>query len=332
MQSSPEQLLTNRRLLNFMNTITNLTHHLLEQHNHSSASRDLAEILNQLALAGKIISRDINKAGLVDILGSTGKINPQNEEMQKLDEYANTLFIEILRQIPHIRAVGSEELPEIISFDEHKATGQYIVLFDPLDGSSNIDVNVSVGTIFSIFKKKSKGFDLEKSDYLQPGKNLVAAGYLLYGSSTMLVYSASKGVHGFTLDPSIGEFLLSHPHIKVPQEATYYTINESYSPTWEQKTHDLVTSLKKQKLNARYVAAMVADCHRNLLKGGLFIFPATSKYPQGKIRLMYEAIPFTYIYTQAGGYGSNGEQDILQIQPQTLHQRTPVFIGNTELL
>ncbi len=316
-----------------MTPITNLTHHLLDQHNHSTDARDVAAILNQIVLASKVISREINKAGLVDILGSTGKSNVQNEEVQKLDEYSNHLFIELLRQVPQVRAVGSEELPDIISFDEHKSAGRYIVLFDPLDGSSNIDVNISVGTIFVIFKKKSSGFSLEEEDYLQSGKNIVAAGYTLYGSSTMLVYSSGKGVHGFTLDPSIGEYLLSHPHMRLPKNLEYYTINESYSSSWDAQLSEFVSSLKQKGLNARYVAAMVADCHRNLLKGGLFLFPATKRHPQGKIRLMYEAIPFSYIFEQAGGIGvnqikSSKAKNILHIQPKTLHQRTPVFIGS----
>ena len=314
--------------------LTNLTHHLLDQHGHDQDARNLATIINQIVIASKIISREVNKAGLVDILGSAGKTNIQDEEVQKLDEYTNTICIELLRQIPQVKAVGSEEMEKMVIFKDHKATAQYVVLLDPLDGSSNIDVNVSIGTIFAIYKKQSKGISFKKSDYLQPGSNLVASGYTLYGSSTMLVYTSGYGLHGFTLDPSIGEFLLSHEHIKFPKMGKYYSINESYTPKWTEGIKKYVDEVKtnkdvtKKPKNARYIGSLVADFHRNLLKGGVFLYPSDKKNPHGKLRLMFEAIPFAFMAEQAGGYASNGTQSILTIEPKELHQRVPLFIGN----
>ncbi|MEN8253216.1 MAG: class 1 fructose-bisphosphatase [Patescibacteria group bacterium] len=314
-----------------MKPLINFSHHLLSNQSYSNEARDLASVINQIVLASKIISREINKAGLVDILGSTGKTNIQEEEVQKLDEYTDQLMTDLLRQIPQIRAVGSEEMEEICDFQEHKNTGKYIVLSDPLDGSSNIGVNVSVGTIFVIFKKKSKGSKLLKSDYLQPGQQAVAAGYILYGSSTMLVYSTGYGVHGFTLDQSIGEFILSHENIKISQKLKYYSTNEAYEPLWNKQTKKFVSRIKQTpNIKARFVGSMVADCHRNLLEGGVFILSGDKKNPNGKLRLMFEVIPFSFLNHQAGGYASNGTQDILNIQPKKLHQRVPIFIGNKE--
>lgn len=320
-----------------MPNLTNLTGHLLRQDTYSQQCLELANIINQLTLAAKLVSREVTKAGLVDILGTTGETNVQQEAVQKLDVFANQTFLDLLEQSPYVRAMGSEELAELVVFDEtYHQDSQYIVHLDPLDGSSNIDVNVSVGTNFVIFKKQSQGGELGKKDYLQPGKNAVCAGYIVYGSSTMLVYSTGKGVHGFTLDPSIGEFLLSHENMKLPKASTIYSINESYEPKWEQALKKLIAEykIKPNSLDkirtARYIGSLVADFHRNLLKGGIFLYPADKKHPNGKLRLLYEGIPFAYLIEQAGGYASDGQQSVLEIEPEELHQRIPLFIGNTE--
>ncbi|MBD3250055.1 MAG: class 1 fructose-bisphosphatase [Candidatus Pacebacteria bacterium] len=320
-----------------MPNVINLTRHLLEQNTYSEECLELANIINQLALAAKLVSREVTKAGLVDILGTTGETNVQNEQVQKLDVYANNTFIELLKQSPYVKAVGSEELPKLQVFDEfYHQNSDYIVHLDPLDGSSNIDVNISVGTNFVIFRRRDQGEELTKQDYLQPGKNAVCAGYVVYGSSTMLVYSNGKGVHGFTLDPSIGEFILSHPDLKLPEASTIYSINESYAPKWDQAFSDHVASYKSQKNSlgktrtARYIGSLVADFHRNLLKGGIFLYPADKKHPRGKLRLLYEGIPFAYLIEQAGGAASDGQRPVLEIEPTELHQRIPLFVGNKE--
>lgn len=315
----------------------NLTAHLLQTHVFDETSRELAEILNQLVLASKLVSHKTNRAGLTDILGAAGKTNVQDEEVQKLDEYAHRAFVSLLKQSPFVKAVGSEEEPEIIIFNEsYHHDAKYIVHLDPLDGSSNIDVNVSVGTNFLIFKKQSSGSKLETSDYLQSGKNAVCAGYVLYGSSTMLVYSTGKGVHGFTLDPNIGEFVLSHENMKLPAKSTIYSVNESYQPQWVQSLQEYVAQVKTDQdvsgkpKTARYIGSLVADFHRNLLKGGIYLYPADTKHPNGKLRLLYEGIPFAYLAKAAGGYASDGKQDVLEIVPTELHQRSPFFVGNRE--
>ncbi|MBT3249777.1 MAG: class 1 fructose-bisphosphatase [Candidatus Pacebacteria bacterium] len=318
-----------------MPPITNLTDHLLKAHVFNQRSRELAEILNQIMISAKIVSHKTNRAGLTDILGAAGKTNVQDEEVQKLDEYAHDIFVRLLKQSPYIKAVGSEEEPDLIVFNEdYHDQAEYIMHMDPLDGSSNIDVNVSVGTIFLIYRKQSFGQNLEKSDYLQPGKNAVCAGYVLYGSSTMLVYSTGQGMHGFTLDPNIGEFLLSHEDMTLPEASNIYSVNESYQPKWDQALADHVSQMKTDQdisgkpKTARYIGSLVADFHRNLLKGGIFLYPADKKHPNGKLRLLYEGIPFAFLIKAAGGYASDGQQDVLEIVPTELHQRAPLFIGN----
>jgi fructose-1,6-bisphosphatase I len=318
-----------------MPPITNLTDHLLKAHVFNQRSRELAEILNQIMISAKIVSHKTNRAGLTDILGAAGKTNVQDEEVQKLDEYAHDIFVRLLKQSPYVKAVGSEEEPDLIVFNEgYHDQAEYIVHMDPLDGSSNIDVNVSVGTIFLIYRKQSSGQNLEKSDYLQPGKNAVCAGYVLYGSSTMLAYSTGEGIHGFTLDPNIGEFLLSHENMMLPDKSKIYSVNESYQPKWDQVFADHVSQMKTDQdisgkpKTARYIGSLVADFHRNLLKGGIFLYPADKKHPNGKLRLLYEGIPFAFLIKAAGGYASDGQQDVLEIVPTELHQRIPLFIGN----
>lgn len=313
--------------------LTNLTSQLLQQHAHSQQARDLAAILNQIVFGGKLISRDINKAGLVDILGATGRTNIQAEAVQKLDEHANTILVSLLSELPQVRAIGSEEVDELITLDQHSATGQYLVLLDPLDGSSNIDVNVAVGTIFTILTLPRGLKRVRPQDYLVSPPPILAAGYILYGSSTMLVYSSGQGVHGFTLDPSIGEFLLSHPHLKLSPTGSIYSINESYAPNWTPEFRAYIESLKTSQnaggkpKSARYIGTLVADFHRNLLKGGIFLYPADSKHPEGKLRLLYEAWPFAYLAEQAGGAATNGQSRILELKPNNLHQRTALVVG-----
>lgn len=314
-----------------MHLPTNLTQHLLQQHSHSAEARTIAQIMNQIVYGTKVISREVNTAGLVDITGSTGKKNVQDEEVQKLDELTNNIFIELFRVLPAVSAYASEELEEIVSLDEHGVVGQYVVAMDPLDGSSNIDVNVSIGTIFAIFKKPKKTMPVG-IDTLQP-QNLVAAGYVIYGSSTMFVYSTGKGLHGFTLDPSIGEFLLSHEHMRIPEEGTIYSINESYEPKWSEAMRRYVQEVKTKHdvsgkaKSARYIGSLVADFHRNLLKGGIYLYPADKKHAEGKLRLLFEAYPLAFLVEQAGGMASDGVTRILKKNLQALHQRTPLYIG-----
>jgi len=318
------------------------SHILQMQKLHPSASGDFTGLLSDITFAAKIISREVNKAGLVDILGETGTENVQGEQVQKLDEYANNVFLKCLGTKGQVCAMGSEELADPIYVDTHEGTGRYIVVFDPLDGSSNIDANVSVGTIFAIYRRVSALDRVGEQDILQSGRELAAAGYVIYGSSTMFVYTThSGGVHGFTLDPSIGEFLLSHENLKTPFEAKSYSVNEAYEPRWTPEVREVVRQLKYGRtsssrqdaptkgvdISSRYIGSLVADFHRNLLYGGVFLYPPTVSKPGGKLRLMCEAAPLAMVCANAGGYASDGTQDILDIKPETLHQRVPLYIG-----
>ena len=317
-----------------------ITQHILDQERQNpEATGAFTHLLNELIVAAKVISREVNKAGLTDILGATGDLNIQQEEVQKLDVFANRVIIERMQHIGQLCCMGSEELADLIEIPDKYPKGNYILLFDPLDGSSNIDVNVSIGTIFGIYRKVSDdvNVDYTVSDVLQPGIKQVAAGYFLYGSSTMMVYSTGDGVHGFTLYPSVGEFLLSHPGIRIPEKGKIYSVNEGYYGYWDEKTKALVDYFKtKDKetgrpYKARYVGSLVADFHRNLLKGGIFMYPADQKDPRkpsGKLRLMVEANPLAMVVKEAGGYASDGYGPILEIQPKELHQRTPLYIGS----
>lgn len=310
--------------------LTNLTLHLLKQHSYDADARDIAMIMNQIVFGSKLVSRDINRAGLADVLGSTGTINVQDEEVQKLDQQTNDTFIQLFDQIPQVAAYASEELEDLVPY-EHGSSGQYVVMMDPVDGSSNIDVNGSVGTIFGIYRKPTPT-TTNLASLLQPGTKLVAAGYVLYGSSTIFVYSTGYGVHGFTLEPSLGEFLLSHEHLRFPDLPTHYSINESYQATWDQAISQYIAEVKtktekRPAMGARYIGALVADFHRNLLEGGIYLYPGNKKRPEGKLRLLFEAIPLGFLAEQAGGAVSNGFSPILDLQPQELHQRTPLFIG-----
>ncbi len=321
--------------------ITITEHILKQQRENPEATGAFTTLLHELIVAAKVISREVNKAGLVDILGATGDVNVQEEQVQKLDVFANRVIIERMRHIGQLCCMGSEEVAEPIGIPPQYPRGNYILLFDPLDGSSNIDVNVSIGTIFGIYRRKSTGKDVDYTmdDLLQPGVQQVAAGYFIYGSSTMMVYTTGKGVHGFTLYPSVGEFLLSHEDIRIPQKAKIYSVNEGNYAHWDPTTKSLVDYFKTRDkesgrpYTSRYVGSLVADFHRNLLKGGIFMYPADLKDPKkptGKLRLMVEANPLAMVVERAGGYASDGKGPILRVQPTELHQRVPLYIGSKE--
>ncbi len=320
-----------------MRQITVTEHLLVHQKASPMATGRFTRLLNELILAAKIISREVNKAGLVNILGMTGDTNVQGEEVQKLDELANSILIYRMQRAGFLCAMASEENADFIEIPSQFAQGDYILLFDPLDGSSNIDVNVSIGTIFSIFRRTHKDGPVYMEEVLQKGENQVAAGYFIYGSSTMMVYTTGSGVHGFTLDPSVGEFLLSHPNIKTPEQGKVYSVNESYWDYWDEPTQKCVSSFKSSNnrwgkpYSMRYIGSLVSDFHRNLLSGGVFMYPKDNRDPKkssGKLRLMCEANPLAYVVEQAGGAASDGQKRILEIEPHELHQRVPLFIGS----
>ena len=298
------------------------------------ATGELSGILYDMALAGKMIANKVRSAGLVDILGATSDINVQGEVQQKLDVIANEIVVKAFDHGGRLCAMASEEEPDIIHIPEGFRNGKYVLLFDPLDGSSNIDVNVPVGTIFSVYRKITRGARGEMEDMLQPGRRQVAAGYVIYGSSTMLVYTTGQGAHGFTLDPSIGEFLLSHPHIRIPERARYLSVNDAYEQDWPEHTKALMRRYRgldgmRKPLNVRYVGSLVADFHRNLLGGGIFCYPANEKSQRGKLRLLYEANPLAFIAEQAGGMATDGHRRIMDVEATELHQRTPLYLGST---
>ncbi|WP_025209489.1 class 1 fructose-bisphosphatase [Hippea sp. KM1] len=302
---------------------------LEEQRKYPEAVGDFTLILEQIAFAAKIISREVNKAGLVNILGSIESKNVHGETQQKLDVYSNEQMVKALDPTGKVCAMASEEIEEMLPVSDKSLEGKYAVVFDPLDGSSNIDVNVSIGTIFGIYKRLEDE-DCEKS-LLQCGKNLVCSGYVIYGSSTMFVYTTGQGVNGFTLDPSIGEFLLSHPNIKIPEYGKIYSINESNYFRWPKGIQEYVNFIKQhpdRQYTLRWIGSLVADFHRNLLKGGVFLYPEDSKNKNGKLRLVYEANPMAFIIENAGGMATDGKQRILDIKPQSLHQRVPLIIGS----
>lgn len=321
---------------------TTITEHLLrQQRSHPEATGSLTHLLSELIVAAKVISREVNQAGMVDILGATGDVNVQGEQVQKLDVFAHRIITERMQHVGQLCCMASEEYADLIDIPANFPKGDYIILFDPLDGSSNIDVNVSIGTIFSILKKESQETKIDHllNDALQPGYKQVAAGYFVYGSSTIFVYTTGTGVHGFTLIPSAGEFLLSHEDIRIPEKGNIYSVNESNFPYWDEKTKALIEYFKSvdndsgRPYTSRYVGSLVADFHRNLLKGGIFLYPADNKdpkKPKGKLRLMVEANPLSMIVEQAGGYASDGYGPIMEVKPETLHQRTPLYIGSKQ--
>ena len=304
------------------------------------ATGELSMLLRDIGLAAKRVNVEVNKAGLVDILGDAGSVNVQGEDVKKLDVFANNQFIGVTRHGISCAGVGSEENDDIVIFDDEVSNNsKYVMLMDPLDGSGNIDVNVSIGTIFSIYRRISeKGGPVNLQDFLQPGNRQVAAGYIIYGSSTMLVYATKRGVNGFTLDQSIGEFTLSHPDIKCPDNGNIYSVNHGNFFRYEEGVRKYI-NVCQQKTKAdggpytqRYIGSMVADVHRNLIKGGIFMYPGTTDKPKGKLRLLYECNPFAYIVERAGGKATNGTQRILDIDPTELHQRTPFFIGSIKMM
>jgi fructose-1,6-bisphosphatase I len=301
-----------------------------------NATGELSGLLRDIGLAAKRVHVEVNKAGLVDILGDAGTMNVQGEEVKKLDIYANNQLVGVLRHGVSCAGIGSEELDDIVVFDDEISNkSKYVCLFDPLDGSSNIDVNVSIGTIFSVFRRVSElGKPATKEDFLQQGVKQVAAGYVIYGSSTMLVYATRRGVNGFTLDQSVGEFTLSHPDIKCPDTGRIYSVNHGNFFQYEEKIQNYIHECqRKTKDNGgpytqRYIGSMVADVHRNLIKGGIFMYPGTTDKPKGKLRLLYECNPFAFIVEIAGGKATNGKERILEVQPTEIHQRTPFFVGS----
>lgn len=302
-----------------------------KQEDFPYATGELSQLLRDIALATKIVNREINRSGLIDITGAYGNRNVQGEEQQKLDVIANIRFIRALRNGGEVCTILSEEEEGMIQTGNKQ--GKYIVAIDPLDGSSNIDVNVSIGTIFSIYRRVSAtGIDGQEEDCLQSGTRQVAAGYVIYGSSTMLVYTTGNGVNGFTYEPSLGEFFLSHPEITTPTTGTVYSVNEGISRGFSAATNAFLAYCKDQNYAARYIGSLVADFHRNLLKGGIYLYPATASAPKGKLRLMYECNALAFIVEQAGGKSSSGFVRTLDIQPTALHERCPFFIGSTELV
>ena len=302
------------------------------------ARGEFTNLLYDLALAAKIISHKTNRAGLVDILGRAGAVNIQGEVQQKLDVYADEVIFRMCDHTGRVCVMASEEHEDIRHIPEPFKKGNYALVYDPLDGSSNIDVNVSIGTIFGIYRCLDWEQRGRLEDVLQPGRNLAAAGYILFGASTILVYSTGNGVHGFTLDPELGEFLLSHPNMRFPDPPAYYSVNASYFEHWSPQVQQYMRYLQGRHgdnpytLSSRYIGSLVADFHRNLLRGGVFCYPAEANKPLGKMRLLYEANPLAFLAEQAGGYASDGNGPILDIRPTELHQRVPLFIGNQPLV
>ncbi|MFH0810848.1 MAG: class 1 fructose-bisphosphatase [Pseudomonadota bacterium] len=319
--------------------ITVTEHILIRQKEQPEATGAFSRLLAELTVAAKIISREVNKAGLVEVLGATGRFNVQGERVRKLDLFADDVIVSRMERCGQLCAMASEENADIIDIPLKYPRGNYALLFDPLDGSSNIDANVSIGTIFSIQRKVSKGEDACPEDLIQQGRRQVAAGYFVYGSSTMMVYTTGKGVFGFTLDPSVGELLLSHESIRIPERGKSYSVNEGNYAFWDEGVRRYIDSLKRSPLeggrvySARYIGSLVADFHRTLLYGGIFMYPADSKDPKkpsGKLRLLYECAPLAFVCEQAGGLASDGHGPILDIDAQELHQRAPLFIGSRE--
>jgi fructose-1,6-bisphosphatase I len=302
-----------------------------QQSNFPFAKGEFSQLLRDIAIASKIVNREINRAGLANIAGSYGSQNNHGEEQQKLDIVANVRFIRALKLGGEVCAIASEEDEELIDTGNHN--GKYVVAIDPLDGSSNIDVNVAVGTIFSIYRRKTAvGTAPTQEDILQKGTEQVAAGYILYGSSTMMVLTSGAGVDGFTYEPSLGEYYLSHPGMRMPQAGKIYSVNESSFAGFPPGVQDYINHCHELNYSARYIGSFVADFHRNLLKGGIFMYPESAKAPLGKLRLMYECFPLAFIVEQAGGKASSGSGRIMEIQPEKLHQRTPLYIGSTEMV
>jgi len=317
--------------------VITLERHIIEgERAHPGATGNFSNILRDLSLAVKIIWREVSKAGLVNILGVTGTQNVHGDQVKKLDVLADEVIFKAMDHTGHLCVMGSEEHEEALMIPADYPKGKYVLLYDPLDGSSNIDANVSIGTIFSIYRRITQNGDGSLEDCIQPGYKQIAAGYVVYGSSTMLVYTAGDGVHGFTLDPSIGEFLLSHEDIKIPKCGKIYSVNEGNYNWWELGVKKYIKYLQKEDkatnrpYTSRYIGSLVADVHRTLLYGGIFMYPGDSRNPKGKLRLMYEGNPLAFIVEQAGGRAIDGKQRILDVVPTSLHQKTPVFVGSED--
>jgi fructose-1,6-bisphosphatase I len=312
-----------------------LTEFIIEkQADYPQASGELSRLLSDIGIAAKFVNREVNRAGLGDVMGYAGEVNVQGEDQKKLDVYANDQFIAALKSGGQCCAIGSEENEEIIILDSDISKhGKYVVAMDPLDGSSNIESNVSIGTLFSIYRRRTVRGSATLEDFLQPGRNLVAAGYIIYGSSTMLVYTTGYGVNGFTLDPSVGLFILSHPDIKYPEVGTIYSINEANYFSFPEGVRQYIHYCQDEDeathrpYSTRYIGSMVADVHRNMIRGGVFLYPGTTKNKKGKLRLLYECNPVAFLAEQAGGKASDGFRRILDIQPTMLHERSPLFVG-----
>ena len=327
--------------MNVNRKVLTLDEFTIQQLRHiPNATGELSSLLRDIGLAAKRVNVEVNKAGLVDILGDAGSVNVQGEDVKKLDVFANDQFTGVLQHGISCAGIASEELDDYIAFDDAESKkSKYVCLFDPLDGSGNIDVNVSIGTIFGVYRRvTAKGDKASKKDFLQKGTQQVAAGYIVYGSSTMLVYATRRGANGFTLDQSIGEFTLSYPDIKCPPTGKIYSVNHGNFFQYEEGVKKYIDACqKKNKTNGgpytqRYIGSMVADVHRNLIKGGIFMYPGTIDKPKGKLRLLYECNPFAFIMEVAGGKATDGKQRILDIQPTELHQRTPMFIGSKGMM
>lgn len=317
--------------------IITIERHIIEgERAHPGASGSFSGLLRDLTLAFKVIWREVSKAGLVDILGSLGRENIHGDEVKKLDVFAHETIYRAMDHGGHLCVMASEENETVLNIPEHYPTGKYVLIYDPLDGSSNIDANVTIGTIFSLYRRVTPSGPGSLEDCIQPGYKQVAAGYVMYGSSTMIVYSTGDGVHGFTLDPSIGEFLLSHENIRIPKKGRIYSVNEGNYHRWTEGMKKYIRYLQEEDkassrpYSARYVGSLVGDAQRTLLYGGIFMYPADSKNPKGKLRLMYEGNPMAFLMEQAGGRATDGCKRILDIQPRSLHERTPLFIGSEE--
>ncbi len=312
---------------------TTLSRHVLQQlHSFGAEAQDLSALMTRIALAGKLIARRLSRADLMaDALGFTGETNVQGEAVKKMDIYANEVFISVFKQSGLVCRLASEEMEKPYYIPENCPVGRYTLLYDPIDGSSNVDININVGSIFSIRQQTGEDLDGTASDLLQNGRNQLAAGYILYGPSTMLVYSIGQGVHAFTLDPSLGEFILSSENIQVPTHGAVYSVNEGNFWQWEDSIRDYIRYMHRHEgYTARYSGAMVGDFHRILFQGGVFLYPGTVKQPTGKLRLLYESAPMAFLIEQAGGRASTGTQDILDVIPEKLHARTPLIIGSPE--
>lgn len=322
------------------NTRKTLDEFIIErQEDFQYSTGELSRLLNSILLAARVVSYKVKKAGLIDIIGSAGNTNVQGEDQQKLDIYAHNVFMETLINREIVCGVASEENDNFISIEglDNAHNNKYVVLMDPLDGSSNIDVNVSVGTIFSVYRRISPvGTPVTIDDFLQPGINQVAAGYILYGTSTIIVYTTGKGVNGFTLNPAIGSFYLSHPDMKCPEDGNIYSINEGNYVHFPRGVKDYIKYCQEEKENrpytSRYIGSLVSDCYRNMIRGGIYLYPPTSKAPKGKLRLLYECNPIAFVTEQAGGIASDGKNRILEIQPTELHQRVPFYCGSKNMV